>query len=104
MDDFFEDPVNGRIKPYRTEIEFLMLERGMAPGEAIDLVRKLERKSEAAARDKSDASRRIRRLAALESPEGPSDRGRGDRDFDRTIKKAKTLDEMFAGLRKLGRG
>jgi hypothetical protein len=103
MDDFFDDPVNASIKPFRAEMEHLTFERGMSPGDAIDLINAMRRKFEAASREKSEASQRMRRLAALEAPEGTPSRDGANRAFDHVLKKAKTLEEMFAGLRKLGR-
>ncbi len=97
-----EDPRNVEVRPYRHEVEYLVSQRGFEPQEAAEFLRNLGQKMEASFRTKSSALQRIRARSSVESGGEPSRASDPDREFYRIIKKAKTLDDMFEGLRRAG--
>jgi hypothetical protein len=101
MDEFLDYPANSGLKTYRNELEFLIRERRLFPDEAADLIRRVHSKGNSSAKRRSDAADDIRTRSAVESggdTSPPTDR---DQQLYKIMKKAKTLDEMFAGLRKM---
>jgi len=96
-----EDPELANLKPYWDDIEFLVTERGIQPWEVAEMVSRITGRNDESAQARSAAAKEIRNRAAVEH-EGevgePLDR---DTDFDRALRNAKTLDEMFARVRKL---
>jgi uncharacterized coiled-coil DUF342 family protein len=101
MNEFISTPMNAHLKPYRQELEFLILEKGLAPDEAAELLRSIEGKRSETSRRRSAAAGEIRNRAAVESGSAAGEPANKEKEFDRVLKKARTLDEMFAGLRKL---
>jgi hypothetical protein len=100
LEEFLSRPSNSRLKPYADELEFLIREKGLHASEAAELLRKVEEKNDLALKRRSAAARDIRNRSSVES-DGETNESRDDeKDFERTMKKAKNLDEMFAGLRK----
>ncbi len=100
FDDFLNDPVNSRLKPYEQELEFLIRDKGLFPDEAASLLTSIEKKRELATKRRSAAANEVRNRAAVESGGEINEPVDNDKDFYRRMKKAKTLDEMFAALRK----
>ena len=101
MDEFLDHPSNSGLRSYRNELEFLIRERRLFPDEAADLVRSIHAKRNTSARRRSDAADDIRTRSAVESGGDISQPADRDQQFYKVMKKAKTLDEMFAGLRKM---
>ena len=100
FDEFLNDPANSRLRPYDKELEFLIRSKGFYPDEAADLLRSIENKRDLASRRRSAAAREVRTRAAVESGGEITEPVDSDKEFYRQMKKAKTLDEMFAALRK----
>jgi hypothetical protein len=103
MGEVMAQPANGVLKPYADEMEFLAAEKGFDVNEAAELLRRLDQKARSVVRDKADAARRVRHRSTVESGGASSHPPDPDREFYRIIKKAKTLDDMFEGLRRAGR-
>jgi|GEM_PF-719117 len=97
-----DDPQNSIVKPYREEMERLVSQHGFEPQEAAVFLRTLAKKAQTASRNKASAVQRIRARSSVESGGEPSQAADPDRQFYRIIKKAKTLDDMFEGLRRAG--
>jgi hypothetical protein len=100
FEEFLDDPANSRLRPYEKELEFLIRSKGFYPDEAADLLKSIENKREVAARRRSVAAKEVRNRAAVETGGEVSQPVDSDREFTRRMKKAKTLEEMFAALRK----
>jgi hypothetical protein len=98
---FLDDPSNARLKPYRHELETMILDNGMSPSDAAELILTIETQREKSAGKRSAAAREVRNRSAVETGGGASESVDRNRELERVLKKAKTLDEMFAGLRKL---
>ncbi len=101
MDEFLDHPSNSGLKGYRNELEFLIRERRLFPDEAADLIRNIHAKRNTSAKRRSDAADDIRTRSTVESGGDTSQPLDRDERLYRVMKKAKTLDEMFAGLRKM---
>ncbi|MEW6113785.1 MAG: hypothetical protein AB1664_16760, partial [Thermodesulfobacteriota bacterium] len=101
MRDFLEDPAHTHLKPYEQQLELLILEKGLSPQEAADVIQRLERSWEDTNKRRFQAAKEIRNRSTVESGGEVSTPVDRDAEFDRVIKKAKTLDDMFAGLNKL---
>ncbi|MFC1836639.1 hypothetical protein ACFL2Q_18260 [Thermodesulfobacteriota bacterium] len=101
VDDLLDEPENADVRPYRDELDFLITEKGLPPDEALELIRSLERRRSGMVDKRTVAAREIRNRSVLESGGEVSDSGDDDKELDRVLKKSKSLDEMFAGLRKL---
>ena len=101
MRDFLEDPAHTHLKPYEQQLELLILEKGLSPEEAADVIQRLEKNWEDTNKRRFQAAKEIRNRSTVESGGEVSTPVDRDAEFDRVIKKAKTLDEMFAGLNKL---
>ena len=100
MRKVFEDPQNAILKPCNEEAEYLVSQHGFEPKEAVTFLRNLAHKLAADFRNRASAANRVRTRSAVESGGEPSKTADPDREFYRIIKKAKTLDDMFEGLRK----
>jgi hypothetical protein len=101
LKDFINEPENAALKPYRKEIEDLVVEKGFSFEEAADIINRIQAKLDQTSRKRSAAAKEIRKRSTVESGGEPGNTSSKDKDFDRVLKKSKTLDEMFAGLRKL---
>ena len=100
--DFLNDPANSSLKPYEEQMELLMKDKGFHAQEAADLLRKIDGKRELAGRMRSAAAREIRNRSAVETGGEVGEPVDKDKEFYRIMKKAKTLEDMFDGLRKAG--
>jgi hypothetical protein len=101
LDDFLNDPANARLRPYAQELEFLIREKGLSSQEVAALLHSLEDKRESVAKKRSAAAKEVRNRAAVESEGEVGEPLDSERQLNQVIKKSKTLDEMFAGLRRL---
>lgn len=101
MDDMLSHPSYSGLKPHANELAFLIHEHGVAPHTAAEIIRNVEAKSGTGATRRSDAAKAIRNRSMVESPGEVGEPVDKDHEFDKVLKKAKTLDEMFAGLRRL---
>lgn len=97
---FLQDPSNTGLKAYEDELEFLIREIGLPPETAAALIRSIQEKRDATATKRSAAAKAIRNRAMVESAGEVGEPVDRDKEFDRILKKAKGLDDMFAGLRK----
>jgi hypothetical protein len=101
LDDFLSDPANARLRPYAEELEYLIREKGLSSQEVAALLHNLEDKRESLAKKRSAAAKEVRNRAAVESEGEVGEPLDTERQLNHVIKKSKTLDEMFAGLRRL---
>jgi len=101
MDEFLDHPSNSGLRGYRNELEFLISEKHLFPDEAAGLIRSIHSKGNSSAKRRSDAADDIRTRSAVESGGDTSQPTDRDQQLYKIMKKAKTLDEMFAGLRKM---
>lgn len=99
--DFLSNPANARLRPYEEEIAYLVREKGLNPQEVTALLRSLEDKRDTAVRKRSAAAKEVRNRSSVESEGEVGEPLDPERDLNQVIKKSKTLEEMFAGLRKL---
>jgi hypothetical protein len=100
FEEFLNDPANSRLRPYEQELEFLIRGKGFFPDEAAELLRRVENKRELTTKRRSAAAKEVRNRAAVESGGEINEPVDKDKEFYRLMKKAKTLDEVFAALRK----
>ncbi|AFM25982.1 hypothetical protein [Desulfomonile tiedjei] len=100
LEEFLSRPSNSGLKPYADELEFLIRDKGLHANEAAELLRKVEEKNDLVLKRRSAAAQDIRNRSAVESDGETNESRDEEKDFERTMKKAKNLDEMFAGLRK----
>lgn len=99
--DFLNDPANMKLKPFKEELAFLIGKKGMNPGEAASVAHSILGKQENGISRKRAAAQAIRNKATVESDGEPGEPADEDADFAKVVKKAKNLQEMFAGLRKI---
>jgi len=100
FDDLFDDPQFAGLKPYERELEHLIFDKHLHPKEAAALLRQIQSKGDKASRMRSALASDIRNRSAMETSGDEGETTDKDADFEKMIKKAKTLDEMFDGLRK----
>jgi hypothetical protein len=101
LGNFLNDPANARLRPFADELELLIRKKGMHPREAADLILKMQNKHNASAKRRSAAAADIRNRSVVESDGEIGEPTDDDKELDKIIKQSRTLDEMFAGLRKL---
>jgi hypothetical protein len=101
MNDFLNDSSNAGLKPHRNELEILIGEHGVPPHAAAEVIRKVEDRRGQVSRMRSDAATAVRNRAMVENAGEVGEPMDKDKEFDKILKKAKTLDEMFSSLRKL---
>ena len=100
MDDFLEDPSHNSLKSFRSELEFLVRDRGVEPKEAANFLKSIESKARKAAIHRTAALREVRTRATTESGGRPMEVTDQDRELTRAFKQARNLDEMFAALKR----
>ena len=100
MDDFLDDPSNNSLKGFRDELEFLIRDRGIEPKEAAGFLKTVESKTRKSATRKSEALREVRTRSMTESGGQPLQTGDPDRELTRALRQAKSLDDMFAALKR----
>ncbi len=103
MSRFSSDPAKARISNFRDEIEFLIRARGMDPEESVGLVQKIAEKFDEIGDRKKTALKKMRAESQFESSQNPAPTNDPDREFNKLMSQSKSLDEMFANLRKLNR-
>jgi len=101
MEQFFGDPANSQLKPFREELEFLIEEGNFPPGLAAAFVQSIAKRHDESAAKRSAAARAVRNRAAVESDGEVGEPPESDRAFEKVLKKSRTLEDMFAGLSKL---
>lgn len=101
MSLFLEDPAHAHLRPHRHELETMILDKGLSPSDAADIIRSIETQREKNVSKRSAAAREVRNRSTVETGGGASESVDKDKEFEKVLKKAKTLDEMFAGLRRL---
>jgi hypothetical protein len=101
LHEFLDDPKNTGLKPHARLIEHLIRDKGVRPDALGDLIRQVEASSGARSRLRAAAAQEIRNRAAVETGGEMGEPVDRDKDLDRVIKQAKTLDELFAGLRSI---
>jgi hypothetical protein len=100
MDDFLDDPSNNSLKGFRDELEFLIRDRGIEPKQAAGFLKTIESKTRKSATRKSEALREVRTRSMTESGGQPLQTGDPDRELTRALRQAKSLDDMFAALKR----
>jgi hypothetical protein len=101
MDNFFAIPANAELGPHRNELEFLIREQGVDPETAAAIVRNIADKSSHSSARREAAARAVRNRAMVENAGEVGEPSKKDAEFDRILKKSKTLDEMFSRLSRI---
>lgn len=101
LDHFLSDAANSGLRPYEDELAFLIRDKGLHATEAAELLRKVENKNSRSSNRRTAAAKEIRNRSMVESEGEIGEPLDDEKEFERTMKKAKNLDEMFANLRKL---
>lgn len=96
-----EDDATSHLSAFADELEYLILERGFEPQEALALVSAIGDKQSSAGDRRAAAARSIRDRSMMETDSQSPGPVPADKELDKALKKAKNLDEMFANLRKL---
>jgi hypothetical protein len=89
------------LKPHRSQIEFLVMEQGLDPVAAVATVASTDEARAQQTSRRSAAAKEIRTRSDVESGGEARSVKSKDHDLEQALTKAKTLDEMFANLRKL---
>jgi hypothetical protein len=98
--DILNQPENAALKNYRKHLEFLTIEKGMDPGDALEFLKTVI--SDQAPDKRAKAAKNVRKQSSMEVGHGRrAGAGPADNDFEKVLKKSKTLNEMFDGLRKI---
>lgn len=100
-EDLLGNPAHGDLRPHRTELEFLIRDQGLDPETAAAIVRNIAGKSSSASARREAAARAVRNRSMVENAGEVGEPGKKDAEFDRILKKSKTLDEMFHRLSKI---
>ncbi len=101
MNRISSNPDKASMHDFREEIEFLVRDRGMAPEESLGLIEKISAKLDRGNDRKKAAIRKMRAESQFESSQRTSNSADPDREFTRLMSQAKSLDDMFASLRKV---
>lgn len=99
LQKFLDDPKNEGLKKHKRLVEHLIMDRGVRPEEVGAIIRDIESNSSQKSRLRAAAAKEIRNQAAVETGGEMGEPVDKDKDLDRVIKDAKTLDDLFAGLR-----
>ncbi|MFA6223253.1 MAG: hypothetical protein WC647_13140 [Desulfomonilaceae bacterium] len=100
LDDFLEEPPNATLKEFRSELEYLIRDRGVEPKQAADFLRTVDSKARNAATQKNEALREARTRATTESGGRSLETRDHDGDLARAFSQARNLEEMFAVLKR----
>ncbi len=101
MEKLVSNPEKASMGKFRDEIEFLVRNKGIEPGESIGLIEKIAGKFNRINDRKQAAIKKMRSESQFESSGRPDSRDEPDLEFTRLMSQAANLDEMFANLRKL---
>ena len=101
--DFLDMPENRSLRPYNNELTGLVRDRGMKLNEAAEILHSIISKHDGVSSRRSAIAEDVRKRSHVETGSQHSNPLNKDAEFDRLMKKAKNLDEMFAGLSKLPR-
>lgn len=99
LQEFLDDPKNEGLKKHGRLVEHLMMDRGVRPEDVGAFIRDIEANSAQKSRLRAAAAKTIRNQAAVETGGEMGEPVDKDKDLDKVIKNAKTLDDLFAGLR-----
>jgi hypothetical protein len=100
LGDFLSNPAHSKLKPYEDELKFLIRDKGLHADEAAELLKKIADKGSKSSNRLSAVAKEIRNRSMVESDGEIGEPLDGEKEFERTMKKAKSLDEMFASLSK----
>jgi len=98
---FLDDPKNEGLKKHGRLVEHLMIDRGVQPEDVEAIIRDIEANSTQKSRLRAVAAKTVRNQAAVETGGEMGEPVDKDKELDRVISGAKTLDDLFAGLRKI---
>jgi len=101
LQKFLDDPQNEGLKKHGRLVEHLMIDRGVRPEDVGNIIRDIEATSTEKSRLRAAAAKTVRNRAAVETGGEMGEPVDKDKDLDRVIKNAKTLDDLFAGLRRI---
>ncbi len=101
IDEMLNHPKAVHLKPHRSQIEFLVMEQGLDPVAAVATVASKDDVRAQQTSRRSAAAKEIRTRSDVESGGEARSVKSKDHDLEQALTKAKTLDEMFANLRKL---
>ncbi len=100
LKEIIDQPENSQLKGYKKHLEYLSLDKGLDPVDAADFL--LSIVGDQSTGKRAMAARNVRNQSTMEVGQGRRRPGQGaDGDFDKVLKKSKTLNEMFEGLRKI---
>jgi len=99
LQQFLDDPKNGGLKGHERLVEHLIRDKGVPPEQVAGIVKQIEADITRKSRLRAAAAKTIRNQAAVETGGEMGEPVDKDKELDRVIKKAKTLDDLFAGLR-----
>jgi hypothetical protein len=100
LDDLLNQPENAGLRKHRRHLEYLTREKGLDPEDALDFLKTLI--TDQTPGKKAKAAKNVRNQSTMEVAYGKSSgAGMADNDFDKVLKKSRTLNEMFDGLRKI---
>ncbi len=102
LTEALSDPSFADLQVFKDEIHELVRSKGFHPKEAAALINALRRKHELSSVKLASAASDVRNKSATESDGDVITPRDPQKDFNRIVKKAKNLDEMFLGLRKAG--
>ncbi len=103
LDDFLEEPPNTTLKDFRSELEYLIRDRGVEPKQAAGFLRAIDSKARQAAAQKNEAVREARTRATTESGGRSLETHDHDGDLTRALSQARNLEEMFAVMKRARR-
>lgn len=101
LQKFLDDPKNMDLKQHERYVEHLIRDRGVRPDEVAAMIRQIGADSSQKSRLRAAAAKEIRNQAAVETGSEMGEPVDKDKALDGVIKRAKTLDDLFAGLRKI---
>lgn len=101
LEEFLGDPQNAGLRPYERQLEVLLRDRGMNLPDAVKLLREVHGTAGKNSRLRSQAAREIRNRSVVETGGEVGEPIDDDRELERVLKRSKSLDDMFDGLRKL---
>jgi hypothetical protein len=100
LEDFLNGPGRAGLKPYRRELDVLVRDHGMTPIEAAQFISGIDEKHHTASARKAAAARDVRNRSAVEVGGDANGTSDPDRDFERAMRKAKSIDDMFSVLQR----
>lgn len=100
LNEIIDQPENSQLKAYKKHLEYLSLDKGLDPMDAVDFLMSIV--GDQSTGKRAIAAKNVRNQSTMEVGQGRRRPGQGaEGDFDKVLKKSKTLNEMFEGLRKI---